>query len=83
MTQPMQATLLRVDRTLLEEAKRAFLPRIIDPDISHEQIMYDAGAQAVLRWLDMKLPVAKSSIGGATREEVGATPDSRLARLLT
>lgn len=69
----MQAlTLHRVDRALLDEAIAAFKPPAATPETTHAELMFQAGQQDVLRWLEIKLAGMgrKADVAGITAEEV-------------
>lgn len=66
----------------MEEAQKAFLPQTIDPTVSRDQTMYDAGAQAVLAWLDKKLPVSKRTVQSDELDNTPLTTEGRLRRML-
>lgn len=73
---------------LVDDAREAFRPRPATPDSTLAKLMYEAGAMAVIEWMDNKLAKqGQSSI--VVPEEEADVPDSfegslrRMARGLT
>lgn len=44
-----------MQRELLDEARAAFRPTTITPDLSRDKIMFEAGAVKVLDWMENKI----------------------------
>ena len=65
---------------MLAKASAAFKPRTIRPDTSTNQIMYDAGAAAVLKWIESYVDnkAHETQVGAVQRHEL---PDSTEAAL--
>ncbi len=72
-------TIRKVDRSLLEKAEQAFRPHRITPTTTKEQIMFDAGAKAVLDFMDAEL--AAVPVDKVGQPEEGSTDHSFEARL--
>lgn len=51
----------RMTRELFDKLSVAFRPRPVSPDLSHDVIMYEAGAAAVLAWLENELNATTST----------------------
>jgi len=65
------------NRELLDEAKAAFRPSDITPGTPIEKIMFEAGAQKVLAWMDKRLADKSSEGVVAVPTEEAEVPDSR------
>lgn len=68
--------LYRVNRELLDEAKRVFQPSDLVPTTNAEQAMFDAGVKRVLDWLDAKIKRMDSQTTVQSVDDPEDLPDS-------
>jgi hypothetical protein len=66
-----------VNRELLDEARRAFNPSAITPDMSRDKIMFEAGAVKVLDWLDNRIAQTHSETTISSPQHEYDLPDSQ------
>lgn len=67
--------IVRVDRTLLDEARHAFKPSPITPSNPQEKIMYEAGRLSVIEWLEARISAAESKSTLSVTNNPDLAPD--------
>ena len=75
----------RVDRELLDRARKAFRPTTIDPKTELNKIMFEAGATKVLDWLENEInrEASVTNVSGVSDETTLATSHEGFLRRMT